>query len=177
MRIVYPAIAMATWVRAVSLMPATGDRGGDAAGSGGVEEVHDQGHDHRCRLAGPYQAMQDGIGQDRIRIGQIPLQGDHARAGRQRAGVRDHHRALVDVGHPAVRVSGPGELVGVVRGGQPAADVDELPDALPGEPGDGAGQEQPVLPGPHRQQREHLYQACRLGPVGGVVVLPARLLP
>jgi len=92
-------------------------------------------------------------------VGQIPLQGDNVRAGQQRAGVRDHHRVPVDVGHPAVRVSGLGELVGVLRGGQPAADVDELPDALPGQPGDGAGQEQPVLPGPHRQQREHAYQA------------------
>ena len=119
------------------------------------------------------QALQGRIGQDRIRVGQVPLQGDHARAGQQRAGVRDHHRILVDIGHPAVRVSGPGELVGVLRGGQPAAGVDELPDALPGQPGDGAGQEHPVLPGPHRQQREHLYEACRLGPVGGVVVLPA----
>ena len=137
----------------------TGDRGGNAAGGGGVQEVQHHRQDHRHRFGQRDQPLQGGIGQDGVWVGQIPLQGDHACAGQQRAGVRDHHWVPVDVGHPAVRVSGLGDLVGVLRGGQPAADVDELPDALPGQPGDGGGQEQPVLPGPHRQQREHAYQA------------------
>src|SRR6185312_2988996 len=53
-------------------------------------------------------------------------------AGQQRAGVGKDKRVVVDVDDPAFRRGGLGHLMGVVRRGQPGADVEELPDSLRG---------------------------------------------
>jgi hypothetical protein len=61
--------------------------------------------------------------------------------------MRDHDWVGVDIYHAAVRVDRLGDLVGVLVCGQAAAEVEELRDALPGQPLDRSGEEKPALPG------------------------------
>ena len=63
-------------------------------------------------------------------------------AGQQGAGVHQHERVVVDVDDARFRRDRLRDLVGVVGGGQPGADVEELPDArlagqVPAPPGRG----------------------------------------
>ena len=81
-----------------------------------------------------------GLAHIRVDIGAGALLG----AGEQAAGVGQHERVVVCVHDPAVRRGPLGDLVGVVRGGQARADVEELADAgLGGQEADRAGHELP----------------------------------
>ena len=85
---------------------------------------------------------------------------------------------VVDVGDPGARRDLPGDLVHVPGRRDAGADVDDLPDArLAGQEPHGPLQERPV--GPRRVAcfRRRLEQLADGLPVGGVVVLSARLLP
>src|SRR5581483_1296660 len=92
----------------------------------------------------------------------------------QAAGVRDHDRVVVDVGHARFGIHAPGDVVRVQRRGQPGADVDELPDAEAGHVADGAPEEPAVLLchlRGDRVDREHLPGKLA---VRREVVLPAQ---
>jgi hypothetical protein len=59
--------------------------------------------------------------------------------------VGEDDRVVVDVDDPGLRRDGLGDLVGIARGGNAGADVEELPDArVGGEVADGASEERPV---------------------------------
>jgi len=68
-------------------------------------------------------------------------------AGQQRTRVRENDGVVVDVDDPRVRGDALGDLVDVLRGGQPGADVEELPDAVPpGQLRDGPAKDVPDVP-------------------------------
>jgi len=89
-----------------------------------------------------------GPGEDRARVAQVRVEvggGAFPGAGEQGARVREDEGVVVDVDDPAVRRGGLGHFMGVVRGGQPGADVQELADALgPGQVPDRPGEKRPV---------------------------------
>jgi hypothetical protein len=63
--------------------------------------------------------------------------------------VGEHDRVAVDVDDAGVGRRRLRDLVGVVRAGQPGADIEELPDALPGrQVPDRTAEEPPVGPDP-----------------------------
>ena len=89
------------------------------------------------------------------------------------AGMRDHDRVGVDVHHAAGGADRLRDLMRVLPAGQPAAQVQELRDALRRQPLDGSGQEQPALPGEERKrQRQTAIGRFSLSAVGRVVILP-----
>jgi len=89
---------------------------------------------------------QPGVGQDAGRVAQVRRDDGHAAAGgEQRPGVGQHDGVGVGVGRGGGRVDRLRDLVGVLPGRQSGAQVEELADALLGCPGDGAGEEGPVL--------------------------------
>ena len=69
------------------------------------------------------------IAQELIGPGQVPVDGQGPRRGKQRPRMADHHRIVVDVDHPRIRRDLLGDLMHAVHGGQPGADVEELGDA------------------------------------------------
>jgi hypothetical protein len=78
-------------------------------------------------------------------------------AGQQRLRVDQDHGVVVGVDDPGLRRDGLGDLVGVVSGGPPGADVEELPDAcLTCQVADGADQEAALQPGELGDAGEHL---------------------
>jgi hypothetical protein len=100
------------------------------------------------------------VSEDRLRVTHVPLDRHDpgAARGQQRLRMGHRHRVVVDVGHQRIRDDGPGRLVGgqpqrcrtfpLDRGrGQPRADVQELPHALPGYVVDGPGLELLVVQG------------------------------
>jgi len=89
--------------------------------------------------------------------------------------VGEHDRVLVHVDDPGIGRRGLGDLMGVVRGGDTGADVQELPDAgLGGQVTDGAGQEGPV--GPDREDDIGIGRNGLIarGPVGREVIGAAK---
>jgi hypothetical protein len=71
-----------------------------------------------------------GIGQEAGRIPEVPAHGEgHLVVGEQRLGVGEHDGVVVEVDHAGGRVDPVGDLVHVLRGRQPGADVQELPQA------------------------------------------------
>ena len=113
------------------------------------EEVHGHREDQAHRLAEVKEPPGPPVVQDFRRVGQVPGHGQHAGGlGQQVPGVRQHLGIVIHVDDPGIRGDGLRGLVGVRRGRQPAAHIEELPDALLGGVGDGAGLE---LPGLHGQ--------------------------
>lgn len=92
-------------------------------------------------------------------------------AGQQRLGVVQHEGVLVAVDDLRGRYHALDDLVQVRFGGDARADVEELVDALRGEPAGGPLHELPVLPGRVTRLGRQLL-AHRL--IGGVVVLAAQ---
>ena len=96
-------------------------------------------------------------------------------ADQQRAGVGQHHRVVVDVDHAAAGRDVLRDLVGVVRGRDAGADVEELADArLPGQVTHRAGQEGAVGADRVDDVRIGLDRLLAGRPVGGEVVLAAQ---
>ena len=113
------------------------------------------------------------VGQHCGRVTQVRRDRRHAGGGKQRAGVRQHHRIVVDIGHPGTRPDLLGDLVDRRSGGQPGAQVKELADPLASGPGHSLGQERPVLLDHLGQRRVDPQQHVGLGPVRGKMVLAA----
>jgi UDP-N-acetylmuramoyl-tripeptide--D-alanyl-D-alanine ligase len=152
-----------------------GERGRHPAGRPGVGEVQHPGHDHAGRLGQVDQPGQPVIAEDPCGVAHVARHGDHSGApGEQAAGVRDHHRVVVHVGHPGLRVSVPGDVVRVQRGRQAGPDVDELPDAAARHVADGPAEELPVLPGHLCRERVDRQHLLRQLPVGREVLLAAQ---
>src|SRR5690606_27154672 len=85
-----------------------------------------------------------------------------------------HQRVVVDVDDPGLGRDGLGDLVGVVGGGQPGADVQELPGPrLAGQVGDGADQERPGGAGQIGDLGQDPQDLVADLPVDRVVVLAA----
>jgi hypothetical protein len=152
-----------------------GELGDDAAGIGNRKKVQHRRQDDRERPAGLDQRGHAGTGQDRGRLGGVPLDGDDiVAAGQQRVGVPHDHRVLIDVRHPAVRRGRLRDIVSVASGRQPGSDVDELPDAaVGGEPVHGAAEKHPVLLGEPAQVRLKLQQPLGFSPVGLEIIRSA----
>ena len=106
-----------------------------------------------------------GLGQDLVRVAQVGVDvggGAFRGAGQQGPGVGQHQGVVVDVDDAGLRRYPLRDLVGVVRGRQAGADVEELPDArLVGQVGDAAGQEAPGGPGDVDDARERLSRTHR----------------
>ena len=86
-----------------------------------------------------------------------------------------HHRVVVHVDDLGLRGGALGDVVGVVRGGQAGADVEELADArLPGQVPDRAGEEGPGGAGVLHDRREGLEHLVADLAVDGEVVLAAQ---
>ena len=86
------------------------------------------------------------VSEDGRRVSQVSLDGSHGVPGQQRLGMRDDDGVIVHVHHPAGRIGSLGDLMSVLGGRQAGPDVEVLPDALPGQPGHGTSEEQPVFP-------------------------------
>jgi hypothetical protein len=85
-----------------------------------------------------------------------------------------HHRVVIDIDHAHVGSHPLGQLVHVGRGGQAAAEVQELPDALvPGQVPHRPAEERPVVARDRRHVRDHGDKPLGRLPVGGEVVLTA----
>src|SRR6266516_1285920 len=119
-----------------------------------------------------------GACEDLLRIAQIRLQvvdGAGGRACEQRPCMGEHDRVVVDVDDARIRGRRLRHLVGVVRGGNPCADVEELADArFPGEKPHHAGQEGAVRADAHPQAWRRLEDTLRGLPVCGEIVLAAK---
>ena len=110
--------------------------------------------------------------EDRIRVADIPPDGDHAvPGGEQRVVVRYHDRVMVDVDDPRGGDGVPGDLVHAGRGGQAAAQVEVLRDALLREEADRAEQERAVGQRQPPGVEPGFHQLLGRGPVDGEVVL------
>jgi hypothetical protein len=156
---------------------------GDALRIVGVRhEMQDRDEQHCDRLVKPEHRTHAWIPGNPFRIPQVVADDRGAvHAVQHVPGVRDDHGIVVDVDHPAVRrgpplAAGADDVVHAVHGGQPGADVEELPDPqVPGQVADGAPEEAPVLkhgPANHvlAQHRERPPDGL---PIGREVVLPA----
>ena len=118
------------------------------------------------------------VGEDLARLAEVRLderRGAGRVAGHQRPRVREHDRVIVHVDDPGVRRRCLRDLVGVARGGDSGADVEELPDTrLPGQVADGAAEEGAVLAGLDRRRRDRGDEPVSDLPVGPEVVLSAQ---
>src|SRR5262249_19734409 len=137
------------------------------AGGLEVQEMQDAAQDDAGGPGEVDQPVQVGIAQDRLRVTRVADQGDYAGAlGEQRLGVPDDQEVVIEVGDLGVRGYALGDLVGVDHGGQPRADVDELPDARVRHIAHRAVQELPVLPGHLRRERvyhQHVLRQLAIG--------------
>src|SRR6185437_2372969 len=149
----------------------------DVARLGEVGDVvqHRDEHDGNrlAEVQGSRRLLKDlpGIAQVRVEVRGGALRG----AGQQSAGVREHQRVVVHVDDPAARRGGLCDLVGVARGRQPGADVEELTDALGSrQVAHRPGQERPV--GLGGQPDAGIDADCGVpgAPVGREVVLAAQ---
>ena len=114
------------------------------------------------------------MGQDRGRITQVRVDDRSTVTRGQGLRVSQHRRVVVHVNDPGVRRDCLGDLVHVPVGGQPGAEVEELPDArLGGQEPDRAAEERPVGPGHLGELGGHFHHLAGGSPVGGEVVLPA----
>ena len=84
-------------------------------------------------------------------------------------------RIVVDVDDSGVRLNGLGDLMGVVRGRDASADVQELPDAsLGGQVPHDSGQERPVGPDARGDIRIGLERRVTGLAIGGIVIPAAQ---
>ena len=88
--------------------------------------------------------------------------------------MHQHEGVVVHVDDPGVRSDLLGDLVGVVRGGQARADVEELCDpGVGGQVADRAGEEPALHPGDMGDAGEHGQDQVTGGSVGREIVLAA----
>jgi hypothetical protein len=120
-----------------------------------------------------------GIGEDSRGIAQVALDGEgHLVVGEQGLGVGQHHRVVVEVDHPGGRVDPVGDLVHVLRDRQARTDVEQLPDArLADQEADHPAEQVALGAHAHLDRGQLGDDPLGDGPVGGEIVLAARLLP
>jgi hypothetical protein len=137
-----------------------------------VQDAQQYDPDRPVEVEGAGRRRQDPVGVADVRVDVVGRALPRARE--QRPRVHQHHRIVVDIHDAAVRCDRLGHLVGVVRGRQPGADVEELPDAgVRGQVPHGPAEELAVGAGGQPQVRhEHEGLLGRLA-IGGEVVLPA----
>jgi phosphoglucomutase len=150
--------------------------GRHVGGKVGGKEVQDHAHGHAHRLVQVDHRGQFGIGEYDVTVAQVSGDNRHLIVvnREQRPQMRDHYRVVIDVGDRGLRVGRLCCFVGVRGGRQPGAQVDELTDALPGQPGDGPPHEAPALRdglGDRGIDRQQLFGDR---PVRGEVVLAAQ---
>ena len=115
------------------------------------------------------------IVQDRPRVTYVPRHGERAFVpGQQRAGVSQDEGITVHVDGACPRGDGMGDLVHILCSRQTGAEVEELVHPRSGQPGDRAGQERPVPPGPGDHPRRHLRHPRTGVTIGGEVVPAAQ---
>jgi hypothetical protein len=110
--------------------------GEQVANLGGGEEVQDAADDQA------HGSFSVDTREDGAHVTEVAF---HHRYGGDRHEVAHHHRVVVHVGDAGPWVGRAGDLVRGRRGRQPAADIDELIDALLGDPGNRAPKEPLVL--------------------------------
>jgi hypothetical protein len=133
---------------------------------------HGQG-EHGDRLAEVDQPANLRRFDDLVRTAQIRADGRGLAARQQRVSVADHHRVAVHVHHARFRSDKLRDLVHVLVGGQPRAEVKELRDAFAGQELHGPLEEVTVLPREPRELRDRGRQALGGFPVRREVVLAA----
>jgi hypothetical protein len=142
-----------------------------------IGEVAHDPHQHERDRPGEVQQACGGA-QDPGRVPQIGVEvlaRTFRAAGQQRASVGEHQGVIVYVHDPALRRHLLGHLMGVIRGGQAGADVQELPDPrLDGQVADRPGQERPGRAGDHGDTGKDLQVLIARCPVDRVVVLAAQ---
>jgi hypothetical protein len=156
-----------------------GHQRGDDAGRV-VRVGHEMQHrdqQDRDRLIEAEHRTDPGVPGDPARVPQVAADDRGALDAVQRvAGVRDHHRVVVNVDDAAVRRLRPRRLVHVPHGRQPGPDIEELPDPrVAGQVADRAAEEAPVLldGAAHHVLAEHVKGPPSGLPVGREVVLAA----
>src|SRR6185312_15175790 len=118
----------------------------------GAYEVQHSHQEHTQWLAEVDKVKRPVMSQDRGRVAQVRLDHRGVPAGLEGARVGEHHRIVVHVDHPGVRVDQLGDLMNVALRWQPGPDVQELDDArLSSQVADSPAQELAVL------QRHQLY--------------------
>jgi len=92
-----------------------------------LQDGHQRDRDRPGEVKQPSRLVQDpaGVTQVTVHVGGLALRA----ADQQRTGVGQDHRIVVHVDHVGLRRDRLGDLVGVVRGRDAGADVEELPDA------------------------------------------------
>jgi hypothetical protein len=156
-----------------------GHQGGDDAGRvvRVRHEMQDRDQQDRDRLIEAEYRTDPCVPDDPAWIPQVAADDRGALDAVQRvAGVRDHHRVVVDVDDAALRRLRPRHLVHVPHGGQPGPDVEELPDPrVAGQVADRAAEETPVLldGAAHHVLAEHVKGPASGLPVSREVVLAA----
>jgi NAD(P)-dependent dehydrogenase (short-subunit alcohol dehydrogenase family) len=137
--------------------------------------VKDAAQQQADRLV-PVEVLADvRVGQDAYRVAQVGVGDERGLfVGEQGPGVGQHDGIVVEVDHAGGRVDPLGDLVHVVGGGQPGADVEQLPDAdLADQVADDPAEH--VALSAHAQldlRDRHEYPVTDRS-VGGEVVLPA----
>jgi hypothetical protein len=115
------------------------------------------------------------VGEKAGRVPEVAVHGEgHLVVGEQRPGVGQDDRVVVEVDHPGSRVDRVGDLVHVLRGRQPGADVEELSQArLADQVPDHAAEQVTLRPDTHLHGGKLGDDLIGDGPVGGEVVLAA----
>jgi hypothetical protein len=137
--------------------------------------LQDRHQHHGDRLAEIQQIS--GTGEDLARVAQVGVDvfgGTTRVAGQQRPGMGEHNWVVVGIDDPAFRRDGLGDLMGVARGRDAGADVEELPDASFFDQETHCPREvRPVRARGQHDVGEGIDRLIASRPVGGEVVLAA----
>jgi hypothetical protein len=136
-------------------------------------EVHHRHQHQGHRLVEVDQLADGGVFDDGARLAHVAEEeAGVARPGQPGAGVGRHDRVVVDVGDADVRRDRVGQFMGVRRGGDAGADVDDLPDSALGDEAHRTAEEIAVGAGAGGHLGGDLHHAVRGLPVD-LVVVPA----
>jgi hypothetical protein len=136
--------------------------------------MQDPGHQNRYRPGQIKQPMRLDVGENLAWFAGIPPDRRDTWAGRQqRARMAEGHRINIDIDHGCLGDDPPGDLMHVVHGGQAAADIQELADALLGAVAYRPHHERALLAGAPRAGGDIRHDLLGKLPVSGEVILPA----
>ena len=117
-----------------------------------------------------------GMTDDPGGLAEVPVRHGRERVLREhRPGVAEHHRIVVHVDHAGGRVDALGDLMHVLRGWQPGADVKQLPDpGVPHQVADHPAEQCPLPAHARLDSRHRSGDPLAVDPVDGEVVLAAK---
>ncbi len=140
-----------------------------------IVEVQDHGEEHAHGLGPVDDAGYPGVLQNAGGVGKVHLgDADTVRFGQQGARVYGHDRIVVYVADPRIGDDFTRSLVdGRVRG-KPGPEVEKLPNALPGGPGDSPADKLPVVAAGLHPIRRECCDLCGEIAVSGEIILPAQ---